>query len=167
MGIASSCVLPDNLADLLLSRRVPPIPLTSRPARFWDDVFVPSGAAWSTFVESMLWHLLLIVLFVWGQSRVWTSVQLFPKRRVIHQPITYYPPARSFPAAGGRAPGVPARSKMAHAQQPAHQPAMPVTPQQSRASSHPPTSGKLRPGRRICPARVTLPLWCHSLLHRT
>ena len=128
----------DNLADLLLSRRVPPIALTSRPARFWDDVFVPSGAAWSAFVESMLWHLLLIVLFVWGQSRVWTSVQLFPKRHVVHQPITYYPPARSFPAAGGRAPGAPARSKMTHAQQPAHQAAMPVTPQQKPRIVTPP-----------------------------
>ena len=128
----------DNLADLLLSRRVPPIPLTSRPAHFWDDVFVPSGAAWSAFVESMLWHLLLIVLLVWGQSRIWTSVQLFPKRRVTHQPITYYPPARSFPAAGGRAPGVRARSKMTHAQQPAHQLAMPVTPQQKPSIVTPP-----------------------------
>ena len=59
-----------NLADLLLSRTVPPFPTTSRPARFWNDVFVPAGAPWSSFAESMLLHLLLIVLVVWGQSKV-------------------------------------------------------------------------------------------------
>src|SRR5271166_3154430 len=69
-----------NLADLLLSRRVPQIPITSRPAPFWNDVFVPSGAPWPSFMESMLLHLLLIVLFLWGQSRVWVSVILFPQR---------------------------------------------------------------------------------------
>ena len=57
-----------NLADLLLSRRVPQIRLTSRPAPFWHDVFVPSGAPWTSFMESMLWHVLVTILFVWGQS---------------------------------------------------------------------------------------------------
>jgi hypothetical protein len=127
----------DNLGDLLLARRVPPLLITSKPAHFWDDVFVPSGAAWSAFVESMLWHLLLIVLFVWGQSRIWTSVQLFPKRHVAHQAITYYPPAPSFPAEGARAAGVRA-SRVPHAQKPAHQQAMPVTPQQKPSIVTPP-----------------------------
>ncbi len=131
----------ENLGDLLLARRVPPILLTSSPAHFWDDVFVPSGTAWSAFVESMLWHLLLIVLFVWGQSRIWTSVQLFPKRHVPHQAITYYPPAPSFPAAGARAASVRARSRVTHAQQPVHQAArqaMPVTPQRKPSLVAPP-----------------------------
>jgi len=128
----------DNLGDLLLSRRVPPIPLTSRPARFWDDVFVPSGAAWSAFVESMLWHLLLIVLFVWGQSRVWTSVQLFPKQHVVHRPITYYPPPPSFPAAGARAASVRARVGVKHVPPPANQTAMPVRAEQKPSIVTPP-----------------------------
>jgi len=38
-----------NLFDLLLSRPAPQIPVTSLPARFWNDVFVPSGAPWSSF----------------------------------------------------------------------------------------------------------------------
>ncbi len=129
-----------NLADLLLSRRVPQIPITSRPARFWNDVFVPSGAPWSSFVESMLLHLLLTVLFVWGQSRVWVSVKLFPQRDAIHRSITYYPPARTFPAAGSRAPNVRPRSrvKQTSARQPAHQPAMPVTPEHKPSIVTPP-----------------------------
>jgi hypothetical protein len=86
-----------NLADLLLSRGVPHIPITSRPAPFWNDVFVPSGTLWYSFTESTLLHLLLIILFVWGQSRVWVlSIKLFPQRDAFHRSITYYPPARSF-----------------------------------------------------------------------
>jgi hypothetical protein len=129
-----------NLADLLLSRPVPQIPITSRPAPFWDDVFVPSGAPWSSFMESMLWHLLLLILFVWGQSRVWVPVKLFPQRDASHRSITYYPLKESFPAAESRAPNVRARSgaKHASAHQPAHQPAMPVTPQQKPSIVTPP-----------------------------
>src|SRR5208282_1492433 len=93
----------------------------------------------------MLCHLLVIILFVWGQSRVWVvPVRLFPQRDAFHRSVTYYPPARSFPAAAGRAPSVRGRSRMKHAparqpvQQPAHQPAMPVTPQQKPAIVTPP-----------------------------
>ncbi len=103
-----------NLADLLLSRRVPQVPITSRPARFWNDVFVPSGAPWSSFLESMLLHLLLIILFVWGQSRVWVSVKLFPQRDAFHRSITYYPPTPSFPAAGSRASSVRTHARVKH-----------------------------------------------------
>jgi hypothetical protein len=129
-----------NLADLLLSRRVPQVPITSRPARFWNDVFVPSGAPWSSFAESMLLHLLLTVLLVWGQSRVWVSVKLFPQRDAFHRSITYYPPARTFPASGSRAPNVRPRSrvKQTSARQPAHQPAMPVTPEHRPSIVTPP-----------------------------
>src|SRR6266478_3374692 len=126
-----------NLADLLLSRRVPPIPVTSRPAPFWGDVFVPSGARWSSFLESMLCHLLLIILFVWGQSRVSVAVKRFSQQDAFRRSVTYYPPGRSLPAVEGRASSVRARSRVKHslmrqpvrqpAQQPARQPAIPVT----------------------------------------
>jgi len=130
-----------NLADLLLSRTVPPFPTTSRPARFWNDVFVPAGAPWSSFAESMLLHLLLIVLVVWGQSKVWVSVKLFPQRDQFHRSITYYPPAkRSFRAAEGRAPTPRTRSRVNHASlpRPSHQPAIPVRPEQKPSLVTPP-----------------------------
>ena len=125
-----------NLADLLLSRRVPQIPITALPVPFWDDVFVPSGAPWSSFLESMLLHLLLIILFVWGQSRVWVSEIQFPQQDAFHRSITYYPLAKSFPATGGRASSVRARSRVK--QTSAHQPAMPVKPQQKPSIITPP-----------------------------
>ncbi len=137
-----------NLADLLLSRRVPPIPVTSRPAPFWGDVFVPAGARWSSFLWSMLCHLLLIILFVWGQSRVWVPVKRFAQQDAFHRSITYYPPGQSFPAVEGRASSVRARSRVKQtlvrqpmrqpAQQPSRQPAIPVTPQQRPSIVTPP-----------------------------
>src|SRR3984893_12841762 len=129
-----------TLADLLLSRRLPPIPITSRPAPFWGDVFVSSGARWSSFMESMLCHLLLMILFVWGQSRVWMQVKPFPQREAFNRSVTYYPPTQTFPAAGGRASIVRERSRVTRTspQQSAHQPAMPVTPQQKPSLVTPP-----------------------------
>jgi len=129
-----------NLADLLLSRPVSQIPITSRPAPFWDDVFVPSGAPWSAFLESTLWHLLLLILFVWGQSRVWTPVKLFPQQNAVHRSITYYPLRQSFPAAESRVTSVGARSRPKHTspRKPPHQSAMPVTPQQKPSIVTPP-----------------------------
>src|SRR5712692_6212332 len=137
-----------NLADLLLSRRVPPIPVTSRPAPFWGDVFVPAGARWSSFLWSMLCHLLLIILFVWGQSRAWVPVRRFAQQDAFHRSITYYPPGQSFPAVEGRASSVRARSRVKQrlvrqpvrqpVQQPSRQPAIPVTPQQRPSIVTPP-----------------------------
>jgi hypothetical protein len=129
-----------NLADLLLSRRVPPIAITSRPVPFWGDVFVPSGARWSSVMESMLCHLLLIILFVWGQSRVWVPVKRFQQREAFNRSIPYYPPSQSFPAAAGRASSVRAGSRVTHTSAPrsAHQAAMPVTPQQEPSIVTPP-----------------------------
>ncbi len=128
----------ENLTDLLLSRRVPQIPITSRPAPFWNDVFVPSGAPWSSFMESLLCHLLLTVLFVWGQSRVWVTVELFPKRDA-HRTITYYPPKQSFRASEGRA-SVSARAKHNAKQipKPARQPALRVAQERKPSLVTPP-----------------------------
>ena len=95
-----------NLADLLLWRGVPHIPITSRPAPFWNDVFVPSGTLWYSFTESTLLHLLLIILFVWGQSRVWVlSTEVLPSE-MRSTGLSPTPPARSFPAIEGRASSV-------------------------------------------------------------
>ncbi len=120
-----------NLADLLLLRQVPPVPVTSPPARFWNDVFVPSGALWSSILESTLCHVLFIVLFVWSQSSVWVRVKLFSQQEASHRSLTY-PVGYSFPAVESRAPSVRARPRVKEAlsqQAAAHQPAMPVAPE--------------------------------------
>lgn len=123
-----------NLADLLLSRRPPQITLTSRPARFWNDVFVPTGAPWTSFMESMLWHALLVVLFLWAQSRIWVPVKRFQQKDSSR--ITYYRPSQSFPAAEGRAAKVRPRTRVKAASAP--QAAMPVTPERKPSLVTPP-----------------------------
>jgi len=131
-----------NLADLLLSRRVPPVRLTGRPVPFWKDVFVPSGVHWTSFLESMLLHILLVILVVWSQSRVWESVKLFPQPAVTHRAITYYPPKQSFRAAEARASSPRARSRvkqtLARKPEQPHQPAIPVRPEQKASLVTPP-----------------------------
>jgi hypothetical protein len=103
-----------NLADLLLFRQVQQPFLTSRPAAFWPDVFVPTGHPWFSFLESTLGHLLLIILVVWAQSRIWEPVRLFPQRDAFRGSITYTPPAPSFQASEGRVSKKEARSRVKH-----------------------------------------------------
>src|SRR6267143_1493675 len=57
-----------NLADTLLFRRPPQVEIRSRPAAFWPDVFVPTRTPWLGFVESILWHALLIAA-AWSLSQ--------------------------------------------------------------------------------------------------
>lgn len=48
-----------NLIDMLLSPRTAPLKLTSLPAPFWTDVFVPSRLPWDRFLQSMLLHVIM------------------------------------------------------------------------------------------------------------
>lgn len=128
-----------NLTDLILARQDPPVRVTSRPARFWPDVFVPAGVPWSSFAEALLCQLLLVILFIWGQSRIWVPVKRFQGRDSFQRSITYYPPT-SYRAAESRASssgaGSPAKHVSAH--QAARPPARPVTPEQKPALVTPP-----------------------------
>lgn len=128
-----------NLADLILARQDPPVRVTSRPARFWPDVFVPAGVPWSSFAEALLCQLLLVILFIWGQSRIWVPVKRFPGRDSFPRSITYYPPT-SYRAAESRASSSGAGSPVKHVSghQAARPPARPVRPEQKPALVTPP-----------------------------
>ena len=129
-----------NLRDLLFSRPLPPLRITSRPAPFWKDVFVPTGAPWSSFLESVVWHLLVLVLFVWAQSRATVELTRFSSRDGLRRSITYYPP-NSFPAAEGRAPTQESRThrkQVTMPKTPAHRSAMAVRPEQKPRLVTPP-----------------------------
>lgn len=143
-----------NLVDLLLRRQPPPLRITAQPARFWPDVFVPAGASWTSFSESLLWHLLVIILFVWGQSRVWTPVKRFQQKDAFRHTITYYPLAPSFRAAESRASDVHGSARVRRPKPPvpehqaaARESAMPVNPEQKPSLVTPPdikeATGKL------------------------
>ena len=98
----------DNLTDLVLRRQPPPIRITSQPARFWNDVFIQPRVPWTSFGESVLWHILIVILFIWSQSRVWSPVSTFKERDSFHHSVVYYP---SYPAAGGRVADAPPKTR--------------------------------------------------------
>ena len=79
--------------------RLPPLKLTSLPARFWPDVFVPSQLPWQRFVQSMLLHVIMVVAlgglleFGFSQPQLRHSQLRFNKSDVI-----YYSPSDYLPS---------------------------------------------------------------------
>jgi hypothetical protein len=92
----------ENLLDIVLFRSPAPLPTTSRPGRFWSDVFVPTSMPWWGFGESMLWHL-LFVAGLWSLSQ---GIALHHPALLQPNPhrsyISYYRPSPTFPVAGSR-----------------------------------------------------------------
>src|ERR1700751_2144567 len=151
----------ENLKDLLFSRELPPLRLTSRPARFWNDVFVPTGSSWTSFMEAMLWQVLLVVLFIWGQSRIWTPVKTFQDRNSFHHTITYYPPEESFRSSESRAATIKPHARVKHeAVQKAatHQAPIPVTPEQKASLVTPPDIKEAGARMPDLPGRAAAPM---------
>jgi hypothetical protein len=88
-----------NLIDTLHPPQTPPLKLTSLPARFWPDVFVPSQLPWQRFVQSMLLHVIMVVAlgglleFGFSQPQLRHSQLRFNKSDVI-----YYSPSDYLPS---------------------------------------------------------------------
>jgi TonB family protein len=51
-----------NLADALLRRKMPPAPVTSRPAPFWPDVFVDQRLPWRRLAGSGIYHAMAVAM---------------------------------------------------------------------------------------------------------
>ncbi|HWY56823.1 MAG TPA: GAF domain-containing protein [Terriglobales bacterium] len=83
-----------NLIDTLHPPQLPPLKVTSLPARFWPDVFVPSQLPWQRFVQSMVLHVIMVVAlgglleFGFSQRQLRHSQLRFNKSAVI-----YYSPS--------------------------------------------------------------------------
>ena len=88
-----------NLIDTLHPPQTLPLKLTSLPARFWPDVFVPSQLPWQRFVQSMLLHVIMVVAlgglleFGFSQPQLRHSQLRFNKSDVI-----YYSPSDYLPS---------------------------------------------------------------------
>jgi hypothetical protein len=86
-----------NLGDTLLRRQPPAIRITSPPAPFWHDVFVPQRLPWGAFTESVLYHLIVFAV-AWGISSL-----LPPERHVVQvrrfdpRDAIYYSPSEFLP----------------------------------------------------------------------
>jgi hypothetical protein len=96
-----------NLLDTLLFRPVPQVTTTSRPGKFWPDVFVQSEMPWWGFLESMLWHM-LAAAGLWSISQgVALRSQPFQRPMPRRTYISYYRPSPTYPVAGARLPQPP------------------------------------------------------------
>ena len=76
-----------NLKDLLWRRPKAPLVLVSRPATFWEDVFVVSPWPWTRFLQSAAAHLALIaVMFAWTRfaPQLWPQPTQIVQRNVFH-----------------------------------------------------------------------------------
>jgi TonB family protein len=86
-----------NLADFLLRRRPPAVATTSAPAAFWPDVFVPNRLPWSAFIESILYHAVVLAV-AWGLSTLLAGrPQIAHQRPFDSSDVIYYSPSEYLP----------------------------------------------------------------------
>jgi TonB family protein len=104
-------VFRENLVDTLLLREPPRVWTMSRPAKFWSDVFVPSGIPWSRMRQSMFLHLLVAVC-LWAGSDLWDRMlqQQTPTLR-LHDKVYYYKVTEFLPPLDTGSPPAPIARK--------------------------------------------------------
>ena len=115
-----------NLTDFLSGRTPRPIPTTSTPATFWNDVFLPSSVPWRRFAESLLGHVILVTLVVILVPR-WPAGRVEKRSTFDKSYVSYYTPPKSFPALRSHAAKV--QPKANRQPSPAHRPAIQVPPE--------------------------------------
>ena len=113
-----------NLGDLLWQRRKPPLELVSRPASFWEDVFVPTRLPWNRFVQSVVVHLVVIAglwEWTWLAPVLWPQRPQIVQRNVFHASDVVYYDASEYLAplnTGGTQVQLPKKGEPEHAEQP-------------------------------------------------
>ncbi|HXE89771.1 MAG TPA: TonB family protein [Terriglobales bacterium] len=98
-----------NLRDLLLPRREAPLRLTSRPAAFWPDVFVPTRPPYASLRQSFLYHIFVILTIVTFPT-LWRMRPQAPPSATGNRTLTYYEVSEYLPSLStGSAPAKVAR----------------------------------------------------------
>ncbi|MBV8052819.1 MAG: GAF domain-containing protein, partial [Acidobacteriaceae bacterium] len=129
----------ENLTELVRPPRLAPLNLTSRPARFWPDVFVPSQLPWQRFGHSILLHgtaLVLLLAFLrvgMSQPRLVTKSS-FSQSDVIYYAPSEYAATTTRKAASSAASARPTAARANILQASAEQPAIPVRRGSTRSS---------------------------------
>jgi TonB family protein len=86
-----------NLSDFFFRRQPPPVHTTSAPDAFWPDVFVTQRLPWGAFVESVLYHLIVLAA-AWGVSTLLPQPRrVVQVRRFDPQDVIYYSPSEYLP----------------------------------------------------------------------
>ena len=96
-----------NLADALLRKRQPTLALTSKPAPYWHDVFVYTGAPWGAVLESGLCHVTVVLALI-ILSPIWAPRTRIEAKRWHQSYVAYYRPSPTFPASRSSPPRLPA-----------------------------------------------------------
>jgi TonB family protein len=86
-----------NLKDLIRPPQLPPLELTSAPAPFWPDVFVKRPLPWRRFIESGLFHVLLIGLLLGASRFIGSAPQIAPAANFQRPEVVYYQPSEYLP----------------------------------------------------------------------
>ena len=81
-----------NLDELVFPPRPAPLNLTSRPGRFWPDVFVPSPMPWEGLFQSLALHVMMLAVL--GSTLQFLLVDRHPltPRRFNKSEVIYYLP---------------------------------------------------------------------------
>ncbi|HTE89431.1 MAG TPA: hypothetical protein VK639_10775, partial [Terriglobales bacterium] len=132
------------MADVLLFRSAPPIPVTARRARFWSDVFVESRVPWRGLLQSMLWHLVAMAA-LWSLPRELAPQQSAERPKNFQSYVSYYTPPQSFPALGSSGPRLRARPGVRN--DVANQPITAESQRRTRSVNSPPGAKITKPGR--------------------
>ena len=93
----------ENLTDLVFPPRMAPLKLTSRPARFWSDVFVPSQLPWQRFGHSVLLHGTMLVILLGLLKFGISQPRLVARSSFSPSDVIYYAPSEYTPSTSERA----------------------------------------------------------------
>ena len=87
-----------NLWTVIGPARFSRADVSSVPGAFWSDVFVKRGLPWLGFLQSVVCHLQVFVLFVMVSRLAALWPQTAPRLRFDHSQVVYYTPAEYLPA---------------------------------------------------------------------
>jgi hypothetical protein len=122
----------ENLTDIVCPPRLAPLKLTSRPARFWQDVFVPSQLPWQRFGHSILLHGTMLVLLLGLLKFGISQPRLIAKNSFNQSDVIYYAPSE-YTASRTKRPVMSSPHSRA-VQRAAEQAAIPVRRESPRAA---------------------------------
>ena len=87
----------ENLRDLVLPRRLPPLELRSAPAPFWSDVFVRRPLPWTCFAQSGAYHFVALALLLAFTRFFALQPQVVAKPAFDRSQVIYYQPSEYLP----------------------------------------------------------------------
>ena len=108
-----------NLRDLWPHKQEP-IRLASKPGDFWPDVFVASRLPWLSFLESVLYHSVLIAA-LWAGTQFWPRRPQIAERPVFNRSdVVYFDASEYLPPldTGGAHAPLPKKGEPEYAPQP-------------------------------------------------